>query len=46
MAEPKINWKECLKEVEDCEDVDELVEWTKHEVPEVRLAAAKRMCPC
>lgn len=34
------------RKILDTEDIDEIIEFTKHKDNEVRLAAVKQLCPC
>jgi hypothetical protein len=38
--------KEVVSKIKETEDIDEILEYTRHEHPEVRLSALQQLCPC
>ena len=41
-----MNWRDALKQCATTTDIDEIIELTKHDHPQVRQRALREMCPC
>jgi len=42
----RININDLKRQAQETQSVDEIIELSKHENPEVRLCAVKQLCPC
>ena len=41
-----LDWRDALRLCQSTTDIDEIIDLTKHENPQVRQKALREMCPC